>query len=84
MTDIKQQSTELQTAVDAAVTDAVASDAAGKKFYLSKTFWWNLVVAGGLLLQSKYGFIFSPEWQLLALTGINMALRAATKEPITW
>jgi hypothetical protein len=56
----------------------------GKAFYLSKTFWVNLLAIGALILQSHTGFVLTPESQVSILAVINLILRAATNEPLTW
>jgi hypothetical protein len=55
-----------------------------KPWYHSKTVWVNLVAGAALIVQAQYGFLATPELQALALTGINLLLRAVTKEEITW
>lgn len=78
------QSTESQKAVSSIVTEAIISEASGKKWYLSKTFWINVLVFGAITLQMQTGFIVTPELQTLALAGVNIALRKVTKEEIVW
>jgi len=58
----------------------------GKKFYLSRTFWVNLIAAAVLIYQGVSGheFVLPAETQAVILAGINLVLRAITKEPITW
>jgi hypothetical protein len=75
---------DVNTALSAAATEALVDQVTGKKFYMSKTFWANIVLAAAIFAQMKYGFVFAPEIQALALTGINLALRKITKEPVTW
>jgi hypothetical protein len=70
--------------IKSATLDVIQSVVTGKKWYASKTFWVNIIAAGALLVQGKYGFIVSPEMQALVLSGVNMALRAVTKEAITF
>jgi hypothetical protein len=70
--------------INAAVTTAVLDDAIGKKWYSSKTVWTNVVAAGVLLLQLRYGFIIDPTYQSLALSCINLVLRKITKDTITF
>ncbi len=55
-----------------------------KKFWQSKTFWVNILSALGIAVQSKTGFIIDPATQAIGLTVINGALRAVTKEPVSW
>lgn len=56
----------------------------GKKFWLSKTFWVNVIALLGLLLQSYTGFVLDPEKQVALLGVVNIFLRFTTKEPIVW
>jgi hypothetical protein len=58
----------------------------GKKFYQSRTFWVNLIAAAALIYQGVTGheFALPAETQAVILAGINLVLRAITKEPITW
>ncbi|AJF07778.1 hypothetical protein [Geoalkalibacter subterraneus] len=58
--------------------------ATGKKIYLSKTFWTNVVALLAMVLQSFTGFVIDPETQVSLLAAINVALRLMTKEPVTW
>jgi len=76
--------TDVNSAIAAAASDALVSQVTGKKFYLSKTFWVNVVCAAALGLQMRYGFVIGAELQALALTAINLGLRKITKEPVTW
>lgn len=78
------QQPQIKPAVDAAIASAVAEELSGKKFWLSKTFWVNTLVALGILVQIKTGFIVSPEYQALGLTLINLVLRKITRQPIVW
>lgn len=75
---------DVNTAVSAAATEALVGQVTGKKFYLSKTFWVNVVCAAALGLQMRYGFVFGPELQALALTAVNLGLRKITSEPVVW
>lgn len=68
----------------AALSEAVTSEMQGKKFYKSKTFWANVVMAAAVAVQSKYGFVMGPEMQALAISGINLLLRKITKEAVVW
>lgn len=56
----------------------------GKKFYLSKTFWINLLGIIFLIVQTQTGYVISPEYQVLILGFINMLLRFVTGEPVVW
>ncbi|WP_051321686.1 hypothetical protein [Chrysiogenes arsenatis] len=57
---------------------------AGKRFWLSKTFWINLLAIIALVVQSYTGFVISLEAQTSILAALNVALRLMTKEPINW
>lgn len=71
-------------AVVDAVTEAVKDGVVGKKFYLSKTFWVNVVMAGAIVVQANTGFLIGPEIQALIISAVNLYLRKITKEPIVW
>ncbi len=55
-----------------------------KPFYLSKTFWVNVLSILAMILVSAFGIDISPEVLVYALAGINVILRFMTKEPIGW
>jgi len=71
-------------ALAGAVSEAVAGELSGKKWYFSKTFWTNIVLAGAVFAQSKYGFVVGPEIQMYLIAGINLILRKISKEQIVW
>jgi hypothetical protein len=71
-------------ALRAAFTEAVASELVGKKFYASKTFWANIIAGLAVVAQLRYGFIIDLEYQTLALSVINLALRKVTTTPVIW
>jgi len=75
---------DVNSAIAAAASDALVSQVTGKKFYLSKTFWVNVVCIAALGLQMRYGFVIGAELQALALTAINLGLRKITNQPVTW
>lgn len=83
----KQTSDNVNQAILATAT-ALATDSmssvAGKPWWTSKTLWVNSITALAVGLQMRYGYIASPEVQLLALAGVNMLLRKVTGEPIVW
>lgn len=56
----------------------------GKAFYLSKTFWLNVLAIVALILQSYTGFVLSAEAQVAILGLINIVLRAITSQPLSW
>lgn len=74
----------VESNVTNAAADVLLSNAIGKKWYVSKTFWANVIAATALVAQIKYGFIFGADTQALGLTFINIALRKFTSEPIIW
>jgi hypothetical protein len=75
---------DVNSAIAAAASEALVSQVTGKKFYLSKTFWVNVVCAAALGLQMRYGFVIGAELQALALTAINLGLRKITNQPVIW
>lgn len=74
----------VKEAAGAVVTTAVNETVAGKKFWQSKTFWTNLVMAAAVAAQTQYGFVISPEVQALLITGVNLVLRKISKDPVVW
>jgi uncharacterized membrane protein len=58
--------------------------ATGKKIYLSKTFWVNVIALLAMLLQSFTGFVIDIEAQASLLAVVNVVLRLVTKEPVAW
>lgn len=57
----------------------------GKKWYESKTMWVNIVATVVIIVQTVTGDdIFKPEYQVIALSVLNVVLRTITKENITW
>lgn len=55
-----------------------------KPWYTSKTLWVNFLALIASFLQLKYGIVFEPALQGVALTLINILLRVVTKEEIAW
>lgn len=70
--------------LNVALNDAVTNTVMGKKWYESKTFWVNVIAAGALAAQMKYGFIIGAEMQALGLTMVNLVLRKLTKSEVTF
>jgi hypothetical protein len=68
----------------AAVTEVVEGQITGKKWYYSKTFWANIVAGAAVIAQVSYGFVFPLEYQMLAMSFINMGLRKISAGEITW
>ncbi len=56
----------------------------GKKILTSKTLWVNLLAIICLVIQSRYGWVISVDYQAEILAMINLVLRAITKEPLKW
>lgn len=67
-----------------AIAGAVADQLSGKKFYQSRTFWVNVIAAGAMAAQARYGFVIGAEYQAVALSLVNLVLRKVTSEPIIW
>lgn len=61
------------------------ADEQGTVWYLSKTLWVNLIAFVAMITQTVTGHIvISMELQAMALTVVNVILRAITKKPIVW
>lgn len=75
---------QVKEAVKTAVAEVITSGVDGKKFYLSKTFWANVIMAVAIVVQAQFGFIIGPEIQALIISAVNLYLRKITKEPIVW
>lgn len=54
-----------------------------KKWYTSKTVWINLIALTALVVQTQTGFIMTPEIQAMALTLVNLGVRAVTSKELT-
>ena len=70
--------------LDAAISEAVVSELSGKKWYVSKTFWANILAGLTVTAQMKYGFLIDPSYQMLGMTLVNIILRKITKEEVVW
>lgn len=55
-----------------------------KAFYLSKTFWTNIIAIIGLVTADKLDFEISALLAGQILGIINIVLRFITKQEITW
>lgn len=55
-----------------------------KMWYTSKTMWVNIVGVVAIMLQSRYGYVMSPEIQVGVLGVVNIVLRTITKSAINW
>lgn len=53
-----------------------------KPWYKSKTIWLNLLAAVAYFLQNQYGYVVSPEIQVLVLAVLNGILRFETHEAV--
>jgi len=67
-----------------AVAEVIESEMTGKKWYYSKTFWANIIAGVAVVAQTSYGFVFPMEYQMLALSLVNMGLRKISTGAITW
>ena len=56
----------------------------GKKIWLSKTFWVNILAMIAMIVQFYFGFVISPDQQVIILGVVNVILRAFTKKPLVW
>jgi len=56
----------------------------GKVFYLSKTFWVNVLAIVALVVQYFTGWVMSAGLQATVLGILNILLRLVTKHPINW
>jgi hypothetical protein len=74
----------VESNVTLAAAEIMVANATGKKWYVSKTFWANILAALVLVAQIKWGFIVSPELQAIAMSFINLGLRKISTEPIVW
>lgn len=54
-----------------------------KKWYASKTLWVNAIGLAAMIAQGAFGWVISPEYQAMALTVVNVILRAVTKTELT-
>ena len=81
MTDIKDST---NPALDAAISEAVVSVVTHKSIWASKTFWTNVIAAVAVAAQMRWGYVVDPSLQVLALAGINAALRKITNQAVVW
>jgi hypothetical protein len=72
----------IKDTLTAAAAQAIIEENTGKKWYTSKTVWINIIAAGALFTQMKWGFIIDPATQALVLSGVNLVLRKITKQAI--
>jgi hypothetical protein len=75
---------EINENLAAAAAEVVTDQIIGKKWYYSKTFWANIVAGLAVIVQTNYGFVLPIEYQMLALSLINMGLRKISSGEITW
>ena len=58
--------------------------ASEKPFWQSKTFWVNILAAGGLVVNAQMdGYDLGPEAQAAIIGFINVVLRFVSKDTIT-
>jgi len=53
-----------------------------KKFIKSKTLWINVIAIGAIIAQCEFGFIVTPESQIIVLGAVNFILRVITNEEL--
>jgi hypothetical protein len=70
--------------ISEAVAEVIEGEMTGKKWYYSKTFWTNIIAGVAVIVQASYGFVLPVEYQMVALSLINMALRKITTGAVTW
>jgi|TARA_R110000868_G_C10496966_1_gene730763 hypothetical protein len=67
-----------------AVAEVIEGEMTGKKWYYSKTFWANIIAGVAVVAQTSYGFVFPMEYQMLALSLVNMGLRKISTGAVSW
>ena len=67
-----------------AVAEVIEGEMTGKKWYYSKTFWANIIAGVAVVAQTSYGFVLPLEYQMLALSLVNVGLRKISAGAITW
>ena len=67
-----------------AVAEVIEGEMTGKKWYYSKTFWANIIAGVAVVAQTSYGFVLPLEYQMLALSLVNMGLRKISAGTVTW
>ena len=72
------------TQLSAAVVEAIDGEMTGKKWYLSKTFWANVVAGVCVIAQAQWGFVLPVEYQMMAMSAINIGLRKIPSTQVTW
>lgn len=55
-----------------------------KKWYLSRTFWVNVLAIANIIIRAELGYTLTPAAEVAILGGINFILRIITKEKIVW
>lgn len=55
-----------------------------KKWYVSKTFWVNLLALAAMFAQGREDLVLDGQTQGIILAAINIILRFITKEKIEW
>jgi hypothetical protein len=75
---------EMNENLTSAVSEVIEGQITGKKWYYSKTFWANIIAGVAVIAQASYGFVLPVEYQMLALSFVNMGLRKISAGEITW
>lgn len=70
--------------INAAVVEVIDGEMTGKKWYYSKTFWANVVAGLFIAVQAKWGFVLPPEYQMVAMSLINIGLRKISSTAMIW
>ncbi|NDY41235.1 hypothetical protein G3N55_00020 [Dissulfurirhabdus thermomarina] len=56
----------------------------GKQWWMSRTLWTNVLAIVAIILQGQFGYVLSPETQVMVLGAVNALLRLVTRQPIAW
>ena len=75
---------EINENLTSAVSEVIEGQIIGKKWYYSKTFWANIIAGVAVIAQASYGFVLPVEYQMVALSLVNMGLRKISSGEITW
>lgn len=55
-----------------------------KPFWYSKTLWVNIIAAVALFIQTRTGYVLSPDLQAYAIIAVNGLMRLLTKQEVTF
>ncbi len=69
---------------DPATTQTNVIPPTPKPWYLSKTLWVNAIAVGASFAAGHFNLQIDIQDQVAILGVINLALRAITKQPVSW